>query len=1141
MRASTSRSRIRWLIYPALAAGFLLVAYFVVISPPFLRSVVVPRVGAALHSELTVGEIALSPFSSLTLRQIRLTPQGGETLLTAEGLRLRYRLTDLMRGVLSVSEMTLDHPVVTVVTAPDGTSNLSRTTEGSKGRSAATTEAKAPLVLNVRNVNLNNGVVRLSGPAGPGARTVELAGLNVALDSLVADAPGRVKLASAFGLVAEATNGVSGQASGEFQFRLNEQLQLRELNGAFDLRTTNATGAWRDLGRLALNLTADSTGSEIRKVRLAVTEGGQPAGEIGLSGPFDPAKKEARIAYEVKGIGRPALSLAGALLGVDFGATRIEAEGRLDLERGGSFVAWQGRFSADPLTLGTASGSTPVLGLLAEFRVRADLNEDTALIEKADLTLRQGPDTVVRGALDRPMNLAWNSAAKGSREATYSLAVTQLDLAPWRATLGPDFPAGRLNLEVKVLSEREGRLLRVQMTGGLSDLMVAGGSSPPVGGLRMQMQAAGTLEDFQTLLLERISAELSQGAQRLAQSSGMAQVNLRSHDFSGQIAAEVALASVLKARPVEGVVLTAGTSTVSVRLGSQNGQTNGSLGVSLTGLTGNLHGVALRDYEAKLDLNFGRSRDKILLSQGSLSLRSGTDTAGSVALSGEFEPVAKRGEFSFKSMNLNEATLAPLLAGALQPRRLESVTVECAGRLQMDLAGSSSLASSLQVSRLVVRNPSARSPVSPLSGGAVMEASGRGRVFDLTKFAVTLPPTERARNELLATGQVEFATNSLTSGQIWLSSAGLDLTQFAEVLAGDPAPTPTAPTAVGRPTPTSRPGEPIHLPIGHLAVDTRLTNLFYRDIAVSNWVTRVEIKQDHVVVNPLTLFLNGAPVSASADVNLGVPGYVYDLKGSLSGVPVPPLAKSLLSADLVDLSGTINATLDLKGAGVDGVDLRQHLAGHAALAATNLNYSIASLKTPLMRELVRTLSTSLRIPSISESPIRTLETRVTAGQGVVTLASAQVSSDAFRAGARGGVRIADLLTNSPINLPVTVSLPHNSAWAELPTFLTFRGTLGDPRPNIDALALARTLTQLPGAAGGLSNAGVDRLGGALDRALGGRTGTNTGAGTSLIRGLLGNRPADTNAPGATNGVTSTNTAPAPFNPLDLFKKKPAQP
>ncbi|MBN8247174.1 MAG: hypothetical protein J0L84_06990, partial [Verrucomicrobia bacterium] len=381
--------------------------------------------------------------------------------------------------------------------------------------------------------------------------------------------------------------------------------------------------------------------------------------------------------------------------------------------------------------------------------------------------------------------------------------------------------------------------------------------------------------------------------------------------------------------------------------------------------------------------------------------------------------------------------------------------------------------------------------------------------IEISRLMLGLPRTPRAVNELQLTGRLLWATNSLVSGKLVATSPALDLTPVAGLFQGG-----SDGTTADRPASPAPSGEPFRLPVGRFEWDSRLDALYLREVAVSNWITRAEVTTDRIQVAPFQLTLNGAPVSAEADLRLNAPGQPMDFKASAVGVPVRPLAASVLPPDQADLTGVLDAAVDLKGISSVGPALRSGLAGTASLSATNLNYRIASLKSPLMRVLVKTLSASLRLPSISESPLRAMELRATAGQGVVTLESARVASDVFMASTRGQVALADVLTNSTLQFPVTVSLPKQGAWDELPTFLTVKGTLGNPRPDLDALGLARVLPRLPGTAGELGVQGVEKIGGALDRVLGGKSGTNStpGAATGLLKNLLGVPPAATNAP-----------------------------
>lgn len=125
------------------------------------------------------------------------------------------------------------------------------------------------------------------------------------------------------------------------------------------------------------------------------------------------------------------------------------------------------------------------------------------------------------------------------------------------------------------------------------------------------------------------------------------------------------------------------------------------------------------------------------------------------------------------------------------------------------------------------------------------------------------------------------------------------------------------------------------------------------------------------------------------------------------------------------------------------------------------------------------------------------------GNGAVSLKTARIQSAALRIDARGGLRFAPVLTNSPINIPVTIALsrkisekamlvdastPTNAAYAPLPEFLTVKGTLGNPSPSIDKLALAsmgaKTLARAAAGLGGNLGGKVAGAAGVLGSLLG---------------------------------------------------------
>jgi len=104
-----------------------------------------------------------------------------------------------------------------------------------------------------------------------------------------------------------------------------------------------------------------------------------------------------------------------------------------------------------------------------------------------------------------------------------------------------------------------------------------------------------------------------------------------------------------------------------------------------------------------------------------------------------------------------------------------------------------------------------------------------------------------------------------------------------------------------------------------------------------------------VTLDPFQLTLNGAPVSAKTDLNLGVPGYQYDVAFTADKIPVEPLANSFSPEYRSQAKGELLASLQVKGAGTTGASLQKNLSGAFGFTFTNANIQLAG---PKARKLI---------------------------------------------------------------------------------------------------------------------------------------------------------------------------------------------
>ena len=310
------------------------------------------------------------------------------------------------------------------------------------------------------------------------------------------------------------------------------------------------------------------------------------------------------------------------------------------------------------------------------------------------------------------------------------------------------------------------------------------------------------------------------------------------------------------------------------------------------------------------------------------------------------------------------------------------------------------------------------------------------------------------------------------------------------------------------------------LPFKDLVVDTRVGNVYLRELRLTNFVTGIHVVGNRVDLKPIALALNGAPIDAAVSVDLGSQDPGYDVALKMDGVPLAPIANSFAEEYRNRAKGDLNANIQIKGVGTTGATLKKSLQGQINLSCTNGQIELAGKK---MRRLIDKVSSipTLNLSELRTAPLTAFDANIVLGDGKIQIKAVNLISTAFTAHTEGAVPIANVLSNSPIpKLPVTFALSRPMAervnlanvnadapYTALPQFLFLTGTLGNPDTERNDAALAGIIAR-----GVLPHVGGD-AGRALGALLGGQNATNT----------------STNAP-------STNK---PSNLLDsLLKKKP---
>jgi hypothetical protein len=423
-------------------------------------------------------------------------------------------------------------------------------------------------------------------------------------------------------------------------------------------------------------------------------------------------------------------------------------------------------------------------------------------------------------------------------------------------------------------------------------------------------------------------------------------------------------------------------------------------------------------------------------------------------------------------------------------------------------------------------------PATPLTAGVKLDGSFANQVLDLRDMQLAFAPTSRApTNQLTMTGRIDLSSAAATKGRITIKADTLDLTQLYDAFAPAKSPATTQANTPASPAPASTvkvEPEPIKLPL-ELSAEANLGQVYLREMNLQNCQVTVKVEGGKVALDPCRLAMNGAPVNATVRLDLGVKGYTYALSAQLDKVPLEPIANTFSPESRGQYQGLILANAQIKGAGVTGPSLQKNLSGLAGFSFTNANLQLMGPKT---RRLIVPIATLLRVEAITKSPVNWLDARTELGGGNINLSRFAVQSGAFEASSQGVIPIAEVLTSSPLNLPVEFALrrplaesanllppntPPDAQYVMLPRFVTVKGTLGEPKSDLNELALGGVLLK--------SGVGV-----AVAEKLGVNVGGKSGRALEGVGNLLTGQKPSAASP------TSTNVAPK-LNPLDLFRKK----
>ena len=1095
----------------------LILVYAVATSSAFFKAVILPRVSAALNAEVTVESASISPFSQVTLQGLKVQTTGTEPLVTADLVRARYSLMDIIGGNINVSEVTLENPVVQVITEPDGSSNLDPLLEGKEEQpKEEQPPSDEPMQLHLQNFSLKNGLVRqVQKHAGGGSDVIELSDLNLTLNELGNGRKGKFTIAAALNLVQSqsGTNDtLKGTISGGYDIALDAELLPEQISGETTLNVTQGQGSYADLTGVNASLLANVEPTAIREVAVRLARGDQQLGIARVHGPVDLNQKEARLQVELVSIGRNMLNLATAGSQWDFQNSTFNSTNQIQVSQNGSFVSASGNLAGRDVSIQQQGAATPPMNLDVGYQVTVDLQKSSAVLQKLDVSGQYQGREFLKTYLDQQMNISWGAAVQGFREASLRMVLTNFNLADWRPVLGTNIQSGIVNVNMALVAQQDGKLLRTTVNGSVQDLS-ARFDTNQVEQADIRFAANGTIEELKTVNFPEFSTSISLRGDRALLASGALRMNTETGDKSAQLTAEANLPNLLRVAALPDLRASSGVAKVTANYSETAGKQTAVGSVGLENFTGELQEYPFENYRAAVDYNVELANQKVDIRRVAITFNQGFESGGSLDLTGNYDLNKSAGRFEFKTVDLNQTAFRPFLAPHLGENQLVSISLDANGTAVLDPQSETSIKTQAEVSNWVVQDPAGTLPKTPLSAGLNLDAAMQKEVFTLREMRVKLSPTERAANELAMQGKLDLATNNPGPSTFSIRSESFDVTPYYNMFAGRPPQETPAATTPAQPAPAEPAGpetepEPMDLPFKDLVADLQIDRFYLRDLAISNWVGKIAMKDNRLVIDPFKMQVNGGDVNMTVNLDTSVPGYRYGIGFATEAVPLEPLANTFGEpGQQGKLQGLVLARGEIKGAGVTGANLQKNLAGAFNLNLTNMNYQIVG---PRLKRVLVPIALALQVPELADTPIDWVAAAADIGSGVVDLKDLGVQSAAFFAKSSGKINLAEVITNSTLNLPLDLSLrrslaiksrvaassvPEEQAYVQLPRFVTVEGTLGAPEPNINKLAIAGLIA---------------------------RTAANAGIGSDKVEGVLGgigniltgqNQAGQTNAPG----------------------------
>lgn len=489
----------KWLSIAAGAVALLaVVGYFVFTSSFFICKVILPIAGSFLKMEIKADEVKLSGLSKVAIKNLKVTPNGEETILDAEALKLELNKLDISFASFNIKELLLEKGTLNIVQTPEG-GNLAAIL-ALMGESDPN---KPPLNLLLNKLSVQNYLVKWKKIAEDDTLMgAELRNVNVTGGGLGNELTGKVALSTDMDFYMGSNYKIapeekmSGPFSAEINVPLTKELMPGLLSGPIRWDIASAQGMFEPTKEH--NITVDMALSlqEIQKLIISYNQENTALASISSQGTIHLEDFGVLLNYEVDKIDSRFLNEFSEPFGVKFENAKIHSKGTFEIAEFLNIYKLKTQTQITDLVL-AAESATQVVSFESDLDLTANLEQQTLNITKLYAKGLRGEKEFLATQISQPVLLGWGkSAPEGAVDSSLHSKLS-LDLADWRGFIGDESATGQLITVFDMDVKEKGTRLECASSLTLSDITTLG------------YHASGEIRSQNLFLLEENSSQIS--------------------------------------------------------------------------------------------------------------------------------------------------------------------------------------------------------------------------------------------------------------------------------------------------------------------------------------------------------------------------------------------------------------------------------------------------------------------------------------------------------------------------------------------------------------------------------------------------------------------------------------------------------